>query len=60
VLFLGLWFVGQFSIATEGVAWEAHVGGFIIGAAVSLLLRGRLLRGMRVPTRSSPRARRED
>ncbi|MGE3855664.1 MAG: rhomboid family intramembrane serine protease [Dehalococcoidia bacterium] len=60
VLFLGLWFIGQFSIPTEGVAWEAHVGGFVIGAAVAVLLRGRLLRSMRAPTRTSPRAWRED
>ena len=44
LVFLGLWFVGPFGVATPGVAWEAHVAGFVIGAAVALLLRRRLLR----------------
>jgi membrane associated rhomboid family serine protease len=43
-LFLGLWFVGQFAVTDPGVAWEAHVGGFVFGAAVALVLRGMLLR----------------
>ena len=30
-LLLGLWFVSQFLIPGEGVAWMAHVGGFIVG-----------------------------
>lgn len=47
VIFLGLWFVGQFGVAIPGVAWEAHVAGFLIGAGVALLFRRRLLRGMR-------------
>ena len=55
VLFLGLWFLGQFGVATEGVAWEAHVVGFVIGAAIALLFRARLLRGMSAPTREAPR-----
>ena len=59
IVFLGLWFVGQFSVATEGVAWEAHVAGFVIGALVALLLRGRLLSRMRGTTRLTPRAWRE-
>ena len=56
LIFLGLWFVGQFTVATPGVAWEAHVAGFLVGAAVALALRGRLLAGTRPPTRESPRA----
>ena len=42
-VFLGLWFVGQFFIPTgSGVAWMAHVGGFVAGAgAVRLLARTR-------------------
>lgn len=37
---LGLWFVMQFfTNPNSGVAWAAHVGGFVIGAAIALLLR---------------------
>jgi len=40
---LGFWFVTQFfTQASEGVAWVAHVGGFLFGALVALLLRERL------------------
>jgi membrane associated rhomboid family serine protease len=40
---LGFWFVLQFfTNPTEGVAWVAHVGGFVFGAVVALLLRDRL------------------
>ena len=55
VIFLGLWFIGQFSVATEGVAWEAHVAGFLVGALISLALRRPLLAGIRSPSRVSPR-----
>ncbi len=49
VLFLGLWFVMQFfsglgSLASSGgggVAWWAHVGGFVVGGAVGYWLRVR-------------------
>ena len=38
-LFLGLWFVGQFFIgAGSGVAWMAHVGGFLAGLGLVRLL----------------------
>ena len=30
VVFLGLWFVGQFLIAAPGVAWESHAAGFVV------------------------------
>ncbi len=42
-IFLGLWFVGQFLLPTgSGVAWMAHVGGFLAGlGAVRLLARTR-------------------
>jgi rhomboid family protein len=30
-LLLGIWFVSQFFIPGEGVAWMAHVGGFVAG-----------------------------
>ena len=39
--FLGIWFVTQFFTGTNsGVAWMAHVGGFVFGAVVGLLVRG--------------------
>jgi membrane associated rhomboid family serine protease len=42
-IFLGLWFLGQFLIpGGSGVAWMAHVGGFIAGlGAVRLLAKTR-------------------
>jgi membrane associated rhomboid family serine protease len=33
-LILGLWFISQFFIPGEGVAWMAHVGGFVAGFAL--------------------------
>jgi membrane associated rhomboid family serine protease len=40
---LGFWFVTQFiTQGSGGVAWVAHVGGFVFGALVALLLRDRL------------------
>jgi len=47
VIFIGLWFIVQFlsgisslgSAAMGGVAWWAHVGGFLIGALIALLVR---------------------
>ncbi|MGH9188627.1 MAG: rhomboid family intramembrane serine protease [Acidimicrobiales bacterium] len=40
---LGFWFVLQFfTNPANGVAWVAHVGGFVFGALVALLLRDRL------------------
>lgn len=40
---LGFWFVTQFFTSpSSGVAWMAHVGGFVFGAVVGLLLRDRL------------------
>lgn len=39
--FLGIWFVTQFFTGTNsGVAWMAHVGGFVFGAVVGLIVRG--------------------
>ena len=47
---LGFWFVSQFfTNPNEGVAWVAHVGGFVFGALVALLLRDRLR-----PSRTTP------
>ncbi len=40
---LGFWFVLQFfTNPAEGVAWVAHVGGFVFGALVAFVLRDRL------------------
>jgi len=40
---LGFWFVLQFfSNPAEGVAWVAHVGGFVFGVLVALVLGDRL------------------
>ncbi len=44
ILFLGVWFAGQFGLGGTNVAWEAHVGGFLFGLIVTLFLRRRLLR----------------
>ena len=50
VIYLGLWFLMQLMNGTValalmgepgGVAWWAHVGGFVAGAALAPLLRGR-------------------
>ena len=43
-LFLIFWFVAQFGLGGTGTAWEAHAGGFVFGAGVSLLLRSWLMR----------------
>ncbi|MBM3998937.1 MAG: rhomboid family intramembrane serine protease [Planctomycetes bacterium] len=45
-LFLGIWFLFQFlqgtisvgSVVTEGVAWWAHIGGFVAGALIAFVL----------------------
>jgi uncharacterized membrane protein len=40
---LAFWFVTQFFVnPNSGVAWAAHVGGFVFGAVVALLFRRRL------------------
>lgn len=43
ILFLGIWFLSQFFFNAEGVAWEAHVAGFVFGALLALPFRHRLL-----------------
>ncbi len=41
IVVLGLWFVLQFATnPNEGVAWLAHVGGFVSGAALAAALAG--------------------
>jgi len=44
--FLVVWFVGQFYIPGPSVAWQAHVGGFIVGFVLTLVLPKR--KGFRV------------
>lgn len=48
ILFLGVWFFGQFSLGGTSTAWEAHVGGFVFGLAVAMLMRRSLLRRVAV------------
>jgi membrane associated rhomboid family serine protease len=44
-LFIGIWFIGQFSVdPSSNVAWEAHVAGFVFGVVIALVLRVPLLR----------------
>lgn len=43
-VFLAIWFALQFVAGQTGVAWEAHAGGFVFGAGVTLLIRSHLLR----------------
>ena len=45
--YLALWFFLQFAYQEPGVAWEAHVGGFIVGVLITLPLRGLLLARVR-------------
>ena len=53
---LGLWFVLQFfTNPNEGVAWLAHVGGFVAGAAIAFALRG-VLGPPRIGARRPPPA----
>jgi membrane associated rhomboid family serine protease len=60
VVFLGFWFILQFfegslalaaSPQTAGVAWFAHVGGFVFGVVFAWLARSRV---RRQPGRSRP------
>lgn len=43
IVFLGMWLLSQFLFDAEGVAWEAHVAGFVFGAIVTVPFRRRLL-----------------
>ena len=60
MFFLGFWFLAQLAVVEVGVAWEAHVGGFLLGVLVTLPLRESLLRRVRqlhsprMPVRHTP------
>ena len=41
IFFLGFWFLSQFYLGGSGVAWEAHVGGFLAGLLLFPLLARR-------------------
>ncbi|MDJ0954103.1 MAG: rhomboid family intramembrane serine protease [Acidimicrobiia bacterium] len=45
--YLAFWFLLQFAYQQPGVAWEAHVGGFIVGVLLTLPLRQVLLARVR-------------
>lgn len=47
IVYLGIWFLSQFAVGDVGVAWEAHVGGFLFGIALTLPLRIALTRRVR-------------
>ncbi len=47
IIFLGLWFLSQFGLEGQGIAWEAHAGGFVAGVVLTLPLRPLLLRRVR-------------
>jgi membrane associated rhomboid family serine protease len=51
VFFLGLWFGTQFLMAgaESGIAWEAHVAGFLFGMLAALPFRRRLLGNTLLP-----------
>jgi membrane associated rhomboid family serine protease len=46
IAYLGVWFATQFLLAGQdsGIAWEAHVAGFLLGVVVTLPIREVLLR----------------
>ena len=61
--FLGIWFLMQFLQGTMarmeggGVAWWAHIGGFVFGAAVAFLMKGAGLGGPTRMRREAPQIR---
>lgn len=48
ILFLGFWFFAQFGLEGSSTAWEAHVGGFLFGMVIALVMRRTLLRRVAV------------
>jgi membrane associated rhomboid family serine protease len=56
-VYLAVWLLLQFAYQLPGVAWEAHVGGFIAGALITLPLRPVLLARVRRLHQPIPRYR---
>ncbi|HVE46565.1 MAG TPA: rhomboid family intramembrane serine protease [Acidimicrobiales bacterium] len=53
---LGIWLISQFFISpSSGVAWMAHVGGFVFGVAVGLVWRAAGTTERQLETTSWPR-----
>lgn len=59
IAFLGIWFVQQIfsgvgeigqSADTEGVAWWAHIGGFIFGLVAGYFMKGSIPTNNKIPT----------
>jgi membrane associated rhomboid family serine protease len=69
LLSVGIWFIVQLfngvaslgvrMVQTGGVAFRAHVGGFVMGLIVGLLMRGRAPELERSPSRAQRRFWRE-
>ena len=59
VMFLLIWLGSQFALssADSGIAWEAHVAGFVFGALVALVFRKPLLARVRAHHRLPERQR---
>jgi len=55
--YLLLWLFLQFAYQSPGVAWEAHVGGFLAGALITLPLRPLLLARVRRLHQRTPQFR---
>ena len=55
--YLALWFFLQFAYQEPGVAWEAHVGGFVVGVLLTLPLRPVLLGRIRRLHQPTPQSR---
>lgn len=55
--YLALWLFLQFAIQEPGVAWQAHVGGFIAGVVLTLPLRSILMDRVRRLHQPEPRYR---
>ncbi|GBE24414.1 MAG TPA: rhomboid family intramembrane serine protease [Actinobacteria bacterium] len=43
-IFLALWFAGQFGQQDPGIAWQAHVAGFLVGVLATAIARPSLMR----------------
>ncbi|MFQ5948370.1 MAG: rhomboid family intramembrane serine protease, partial [Acidimicrobiia bacterium] len=52
MVFLGIWFALQFALVGQesGIAWEAHVAGFLFGVLITLPFRSVLLRRVASPS----------